>query len=130
MFVFQIMTLVVETYTTSLIHLFSFNNGSTALCWFIVFSSVMFIYRDGKTPWTSALPSQGRHLHTGQHKQRINAHTDIHTLSGIRTHNPSVRVSEDTSCFRLSGQRDRQLYNYKTENMIKFCFRPCRSPSS
>jgi hypothetical protein len=28
-------------------------------------------------------PSQGRYLHTGQIKHRINAHTDIHTLSGI-----------------------------------------------
>jgi hypothetical protein len=25
-------------------------------------------------------PSQGRNLHTGQHKHRINAHTDIHAL--------------------------------------------------
>jgi hypothetical protein len=34
--------------------------------------------------------SQGRYLHTGQHKHRINAHTHIHASSGIRTHNPSV----------------------------------------
>jgi hypothetical protein len=27
-------------------------------------------------------PSQGRYLHTGQHKHRTNAHTDIHALSG------------------------------------------------
>jgi hypothetical protein len=30
-------------------------------------------------------PSQGRYLYTGQHKHRINAHTDIHVLNGIRT---------------------------------------------
>jgi hypothetical protein len=30
--------------------------------------------------------SEGRYLHTGQHKPRINAHTDIHALSGIHTH--------------------------------------------
>jgi hypothetical protein len=36
-------------------------------------------------------PSQGRYLHTGQHKHRINAHRDIHASSGIRTHDPSVR---------------------------------------
>jgi hypothetical protein len=28
-------------------------------------------------------PSQSRYLHRGQHKHRINAHTDIHTLSGV-----------------------------------------------
>jgi hypothetical protein len=39
-------------------------------------------------------PSQGRYLHTQQHKHRINAHTDIYALSGIRTHDPSVRASE------------------------------------
>jgi hypothetical protein len=43
-------------------------------------------------------PSQGRYLHTGQHKHGINAHTDIHALNGIRTHDPSVRGSEDSSC--------------------------------
>jgi hypothetical protein len=43
--------------------------------------------------WIS--PSQGRYLHTEQHKHRINAHTDIHAFSGIGTHDPSVRASED-----------------------------------
>jgi hypothetical protein len=32
-------------------------------------------------------PSQGRYLHTEQHK-----HRDIHALSGIRAHDPSVRA--------------------------------------
>jgi hypothetical protein len=42
-------------------------------------------------------PSQGRYLNTGQHKHRINAYTpNIHALSGIRTHDPSVRASEDS----------------------------------
>jgi hypothetical protein len=43
-------------------------------------------------------PSQVRYLHTGQHKHRIYAHTDIHALSAIRTHDLSVRPSEDISC--------------------------------
>jgi hypothetical protein len=38
-------------------------------------------------------PRQDRYLYTGQHKHRINAYTDIHALSGIRTHDPSVRGS-------------------------------------
>jgi hypothetical protein len=53
--------------------------------------------------------SQGRYLYTGQHKHRINAHTDIHTLNGIRTHDPSVRASEDSSCLRQHGHCDRQF---------------------
>jgi hypothetical protein len=38
-------------------------------------------------------PSQGRYLYTGQHKHRINAYTDIHALSGFRTHDPSLRAT-------------------------------------
>jgi hypothetical protein len=58
-------------------------------------------------------PSQGRYLHTGQHKHRINALTDIHALSGVRTHDPSVLASEDSSCLRPRGHRDR-LIQYTT----------------
>jgi hypothetical protein len=56
-------------------------------------------------------PSQGLYLHNDQHKHRINVHTDIHASSGIRTHDPSVRASEDISCFRSRGHYDR-LYQY------------------
>jgi hypothetical protein len=52
-------------------------------------------------------PSQGQYLHTKQHKHRI-THTDIHALSVIRTHNPSVRASEDNSCLRPRGHCDRR----------------------
>jgi hypothetical protein len=50
--------------------------------------------------------SQGLYLNTGQHKHRINAHThtpNIHALSGIRTHDPSARASEDSSYLRPRG---------------------------
>jgi hypothetical protein len=43
-------------------------------------------------------PSQGRYLHTGQHKHRLNAHT-----------NPSVPASEDNSCPRPRAHRNRHL---------------------
>jgi hypothetical protein len=52
------------------------------------------------------IPSQGHYQHT-EHKHRKNAHTDIHALSGIRTHNPSVLASEDSSCLRPRGHFDR-----------------------
>jgi hypothetical protein len=32
----------------------------------------------------------------------------MHALSGIRTHDPSVRASEDSSCLRQRGHWDRQ----------------------
>jgi hypothetical protein len=35
--------------------------------------------------------------------------TDIHALSGIRTDDPSVRTSEDSSCLRSRGHCDRHL---------------------
>jgi hypothetical protein len=47
-------------------------------------------------------PSQNRYLH----KQR-KPQTDNHTLSGIRTHDPSVRAGEDMSCLRPRGQCNR-----------------------
>jgi hypothetical protein len=57
-------------------------------------------------------PSQGRYLHKRQHTHRINAHTDIHDLSGIRTHDPSVRASEESSCLRPRGHSHHSpMYN-------------------
>jgi hypothetical protein len=36
--------------------------------------------------------------------------TDIHALSGIRTHNLSIRVSEDSSCLRPRGHCDWHMH--------------------
>jgi hypothetical protein len=36
--------------------------------------SLLILYSAGRTPWTGICPSQGRYLHTEQHKHRINAH--------------------------------------------------------
>jgi hypothetical protein len=54
-------------------------------------------------------PSQDRYLHTGQHKHKINADTNIHVLNGIRTHDPSVRASEDSLCLSLRGHYDQPI---------------------
>jgi hypothetical protein len=63
---------------------------------------------DSRTPWTGDQPiTRLLPTHRTTHTQR-STHTDIHTLSGIRTHNPSIRASEDTSCLRLHGHCDRQ----------------------
>jgi hypothetical protein len=68
-------------------------------------------------------PSQGRYLHSGQHKYRINAHTNIHALSGIRTHDPSVRANEDSSRLRPRGHRDRHKICTSISNkFILMCY--------
>jgi hypothetical protein len=67
-------------------------------------------FTDCRTPWTSdqlvarPLPkyrktqTQNKHMHT----------PNIHALSGIRTHDPSFRASEGSSCLRPLAYRDRQ----------------------
>jgi hypothetical protein len=64
--------------------------------------------------------SQGRYLHRGQHKHRINSHTDIHALSGIRTQAPSVWASEDSSCLRPRGRCVRWLKLIHQTNAATF----------
>jgi hypothetical protein len=64
-------------------------------------------------------PSQGRCLYIGQHKHRKNANTDIHVLSGIRTHDPRVRASEDSSCLRPRVHRDRRPGGHNLRKLKK-----------
>jgi hypothetical protein len=42
-------------------------------------------------------PSQGRYLHTEQHKHRINAYTDIHALTEIRKQAKTVHALDRAS---------------------------------
>jgi hypothetical protein len=46
-------------------------------------------------------------------------HTDIHTSSGIRTHDPSVRAGEDGSCLKPRGHCDRRVYMLQYVARIK-----------
>jgi hypothetical protein len=73
----------------------------------LFFSSVIIFYTEVGFLGGVISSSQGRYLHTGQHKYRINAYTDIHASSGIRTYDPSVRASEDSSCLRTRSHSDR-----------------------
>jgi hypothetical protein len=64
---------------------------SRALCWTLATFSLSWSFTHSVGLHGRGIsPSQGRYLHTGQHKHRINAHTDIHASSGIRTHDPSI----------------------------------------
>jgi hypothetical protein len=84
--------------------------SSAALCWALASFSVSWTYTQSVGLLGRGIsPSQGLYLHTKQHKHKIHAHnTDINALSGIRTHDPSVRVSEESSCRRPRGHCDRQ----------------------
>jgi hypothetical protein len=71
------------------------------------------IYTAGRTPWTGD-QSVVRPLPTHMIKQiQKNAHTDIHASSVIRTHDPSVRVSEDNSCLWPRRHCDRHSHRIK-----------------
>jgi hypothetical protein len=50
--------------------------------------------------------SQGRYLHTGQHKHSTNAYADIHALSWIRTDDPRVWAREDSLRLTSRGHCD------------------------
>jgi hypothetical protein len=62
-------------------------------------------YVDDRTPWPSnqsvARPLP-KHMTTQTHNKRIYT-SNIHASSGIRTHDPGVRVSEGSSCIRPRG---------------------------
>jgi hypothetical protein len=91
--------------------------GSTALLELGHFFSLLIYTHSVGLLGRGISPSQGRYLHTGQHKHRINAHIDIHALSGIRTHDPSVRASEDRAAIVIGGD---STYSSKFFMPIRF----------
>jgi hypothetical protein len=66
--------------------------------------------------------SQGIYLYTGQHghrKTRTHTHTaNIDALSGIRTHDPGFRASEDSWCLRSLDYRDRHEDVWGSGNIV------------
>jgi hypothetical protein len=72
------------------------------------FFSFLILYTGGRTPWTGDQPA-ARPLPTHRTTQTIYTHKGVHTLSGIRTHDPSVRAGEDSTCLRPRGHCDRLL---------------------
>jgi hypothetical protein len=62
-------------------------------------------------------PSQGRYLHTGQHKHRINAHRHPCLEWDSNPRHPSVRTVEDSSCPRACGHCDWQHDQSPTQNL-------------
>jgi hypothetical protein len=54
----------------------------------------------------------GKRTHTHTHIQKLS----IHVLSGIRTHDPGFRASEDSTCHRPLGYLDRPVCFQAAEN--------------
>jgi hypothetical protein len=99
--------IVLSNFIHSFIH-----HGSTAL-WSVLASCSIFLVFFTQTVGLLGRvirQSQGRYLHTGQHEHSKNPNTDTHALSGIRTNDPSIRMSEDYSCFRPRGHSDRLFF--------------------
>jgi hypothetical protein len=77
----------------------------TALYWALAaFFSFLILYIVGRTPWTGDQPF-ARHLPTDRTTQTPNKHTKYRhpCVEWIRTHDLSVRASEDSSCLTPRG---------------------------
>jgi hypothetical protein len=68
-------------------------------------------YADGRTPWTSD-QSVARPLPKHRTTQTQNKRIHIHAASGIINHDLGIRASEDSSCLRQRGHRDRHSIQY------------------
>jgi hypothetical protein len=77
-----------------------------------------------RTPWTCDQPLARTLLTHTKTQHRINAYRDIHILSGIRTHDHSIRAGEDSSCFRQRGHSGFTLiyiYKFKHTSEVDSC---------
>jgi hypothetical protein len=70
-------------------------------------------FTDGRTPWTSdQLVARLLPKHGATQTQNKRIHTPkIQALCGIRTQDPGFRASENSTCLRPLGSRDRRTLN-------------------
>jgi hypothetical protein len=92
---------------------FFIHSSYTVLLWCRGFHFSLDLYINGRTPWASDRPvTMPLRKHRTKQTQNKSTHTpNIHAVGGIRTHDHSVRASEDSSCLRPLGNRDRQGIN-------------------
>jgi hypothetical protein len=83
------------------------------------FFSFLILYTVGRTPWTGD-QLIARPLHTHRTTQTKN------TLSGIRTHDLSVRASEDSSCLSPRGHWDRRTYPCTMQHLTHYSRDTCK----
>jgi hypothetical protein len=81
---------------------------------------------DGWTPWTGD-QAIARPLSTHRTAQTYKiSYTDIHSLSGIGTHDPSIRATEDSSCLSAATMIGTCLYKFikkSDRNAVPWHFR-------
>jgi hypothetical protein len=65
--------------------------------WILAAFWALILYTAGRTPWTGDQPCRKAATYTQNKTNMEETHTDIHALSGIRTHDPTVRAGEDGS---------------------------------
>jgi hypothetical protein len=93
--------------------------GSTALCTLAASSVSQPFYTVGRTDsMDRGSAHRNAATYTEQHKH-TKTHTDIHALSRIRTHDPSVQANEDSSCLRPCGHCDLHLMPYKLKHTYR-----------
>jgi hypothetical protein len=80
------------------------------------FTSIIRSRTVGRTPLTGDQLVTRPSLHVHKEKPSHNTTLNLHGLSGIRTHSPGVRTSEDSSCLRSLGYRDRLSILLSAEN--------------
>jgi hypothetical protein len=76
-----------------------------------------------RTTWKGGSGVFNASIHTKRPKHRRK--DDIHALSGIRTHEPSVWQGENISCFWPPGHRDRKLTLWDAKNYWDLDFANC-----
>jgi hypothetical protein len=90
-------------------------------------------FTNGRTPWTSdqlAARPLTKHRITKTQTKHIHL-TNIYALCGIRTHNHGFRASENSTCFRPIGYRDRQIWRMpQSMDGRRNCGKPCRTATS
>jgi hypothetical protein len=99
--------------------MFIFSSSSSPFRAQASYSVPKSFFTDGRTPWTGDQPVARplpKHRTTLTRNKGIHI-PNIHALSGIRTHDPSVRASEDSSCIRPRGHCDRDLLMYLFRKM-------------
>jgi hypothetical protein len=71
--------------------------------------------------WSARRKTSTTSTYTGQHTHRINVHIhiNIHSSSRILTFHPVIQASQDSSCLRPLGYRDRPVMNYYTRIVFR-----------
>jgi hypothetical protein len=77
-------------------------------------------YTVDRTSWTGDQLDAKPATYTQNNTE--STHTDIHALRWIRTHNPSVRPSEDSSCLRPRSHRGRQYTDITAQSFHVYVF--------